>query len=270
MDQDQAACMTRLRFVAKLTTAVASAAEDTVDKRARQWTEKRLTSIREALTTGTEGLVTKALLSEVADEMEEEVESYLEIRRSAVASFRSGAGTAAAIYDDSGAEDEDSKSPVKKKTRAKKDKTPPKKLAAKTNWGLKVAGESVKKRQRRKQLEVVDTSDASKLNVGENDDGNHESPPKKEKLVMMENLDQDQEEDELQELGEDASALQGARKRGTDQGDEDEEDDDDQQQEEDLKDENASPVRAAQPTKKKAKTPPEAQAGRPMLTVGRK
>lgn len=267
VEGDEASSTARLRFVAKLTTAVAAAAEETSDKRARQWTEKRLASIREALTTDTQGMVTKTLMSEVADEMEIEVEQYLDLRRVAVASFRHGAGATAAIYEDSGADDADSPSPVaakkntKKKaaTRATKAKaktsdttTPPKKAtttAAKMNWGIKVVGESVKKRQRRKLLEVVDTSDASKVLLVQDD----ESPPKKGKSqeIVMESLEaeheevergddeEDEEEDELEipQVDEDDAGRNNKRR-------EDEE-------------ENMSPARRNPSSRKKAKTPPE-------------
>lgn len=97
---DAEATAARVRYVAKLLTAVTASAEETTDKRARQWAEKRAAAVKETLLAGAgKQLVTRALLREVADEQEVEVEHYLEQRRAVVAALLKDAAPSARVYE---------------------------------------------------------------------------------------------------------------------------------------------------------------------------
>ncbi len=82
--------------------------------------------------------VTQQLLQEVADDMEEEVEHYLQQRRAAVASLHAAVLPTAAIYGTDGDGEQGAASPAagKKKKKAH---------GAFSNWGMTVIGESVRK-----------------------------------------------------------------------------------------------------------------------------
>lgn len=128
------------------------------------------------------------------------------------------------------------KSPAKKKTRGVRSSKASKgatSTAAKTNWGLSVAGEDAKKRARRAQMEPVDAPDADEVAADAVDD--NESPPKKGKMASRKRKEEEQPQQEVVE--EEVEAM--------DEGGDDQ-------------DENASPPRELH-TGKRAKTPPGAE-----------
>ncbi len=203
VDGDVESSAARVRLVTKLHVAVLAAAEECTDKRAQQWTEKRAAAILQVLNNSKEkDAVTESLRREVADEVEVEVETYLE-NRSAVISALVSSGAAFRNAADDMLDNDDDADPIedgevepKSKKLAIKPKAPAKeKMAAEpkattkaatkekkksasaapaasapakkaaVGWGISVAGQEDKKKRKN------DTQPEPK----------EESPPKKEK-----------------------------------------------------------------------------------------
>lgn len=211
VEGEPAASASRTRLVAKLHAAILAAAEECADKRSQQWTEKRASAVLQVLTNSKQkDAVTDALRREVSDELEVEVESYLE-KRSAIISALVASGAAfrnAAedmmdndddpVVDEGGAEPKIKKLAVKQpaaaaatQSKAKATKAPAKAKAAPAKektasgnpaaakktaapkaagWGIAVAGQEQKKR---KPVEGEQQPQQQE----------EESPPKREKVA---------------------------------------------------------------------------------------
>ena len=199
VEGDPEATAARLRRVAGLQAAIVAATDECLDKRAKQWAEKRAASVLQVI----EGSHAKAALSEAleqeaADEMEVQVEQYLEQRHAVVAALlASGAAFRNAVADmlDGDEDDEEAPEPKPKKVAVKKaaasePKTKVKaKPAAKTaaaakaapksaaSWGIAVKGQEDKKRKPAAAAAAAAAAAPAAKDIDE-------SPPKREKLEL--------------------------------------------------------------------------------------
>jgi hypothetical protein len=167
----------RLRYCAKLYCAVSEAANESTDKRVKQWGEKRAASIRAVVVGGKEKeALTEELMKEVADEMEVEVEEYLEARADVVEAIVDANNNVFQNDNFSNLEKDDS--PVartKKKVTVRKAEVKTKAKPSAQSWGIAMPG--VEKKRDRKPVAESTTKSKKK----DEDDEDFESPPKKEK-----------------------------------------------------------------------------------------
>jgi hypothetical protein len=127
VSNDAEASAKRVRIVAKLHAAVIAAAEECSDKRAQQWTEKRAAAIQQVISNSKQkDAVTEELRRDVADEVEIEVDPFLEKRNAIInelvssgAAFRNAADDMEDDIDEDANEDKEAPEPKNKKLAVK-------------------------------------------------------------------------------------------------------------------------------------------------------